>query len=266
MTPSAFVRELFRRNPVLAWTGAAHLVLLGLMLAVAPFDRREVLGLNPWIKPAKFAASIAIYVWTLGWLLHYLAERGRRIGVVSGLTAAAMVVEIALITLQAARGTTSHYNESTPLDATIFRAMGLFITINTGLVLYVLLLFLRGRPPIAPSYLWGIRLGLALFLLATLEGFVMTERLAHAVGVADGGPGLPIVNWSTRGGDLRAAHFVGLHSLQVLPLVGFLLSWREEADKSLVPVLGVFAAAAAYAGVVLLLFRQALSGRPLIPL
>ena len=39
---------------------------------ISLFDSRLVMGINVWIKPIKFAASITIYVWTIAWLLEYL--------------------------------------------------------------------------------------------------------------------------------------------------------------------------------------------------
>jgi hypothetical protein len=88
---------------------------------------------------------------------------------------------------------------------------------------------------------------------------------AHAVGVADGGPGLPVVGWSTQGGDLRVAHFVGLHALQILPLLGLALArfgpaWLPTRDRS--RLVGV--AAAFWIALVLLLTWQALRGQSLI--
>jgi hypothetical protein len=262
-----FIAELYRRNPVLALTGWLMLATSVVLLSIAPFDSRTIMGINPWIKPLKFTISITIFVWTLGWFLHYLSNRPWAVRFISWGVFFVFAVEMFCIILQAARGTTSHFNIKTPFDAAIFSTMGLAITVNTMLVLLVLLLFFgRTAKPLPLPYLWGIRLGLLLFLLASIEGMVMISQLAHTVGQPDGGPGLPLVNWSTRAGDLRIAHFLGFHALQLLPLVGYSLSrWRERlSQRSQIAYLVL--AAVAYAGVAVFLFYQAMSGRPLISL
>jgi hypothetical protein len=177
-----------------------------------------------------------------------------------------MIVEMVLITLQAARGVPSHFNNSSPLNAVVFGIMGSMIAVNTMLVAHVTIQFYWARPPLPAAYLWGIRLGLTMFILASLEGFVMVGRMSHAVGVADGGPGLSFVNWSTEGGDLRIAHFIGMHALQVIPLVGYFLSRPSMAAHTARPATWLWAFALGYSVVALLLFLYALAGQPLIRL
>jgi hypothetical protein len=164
------------------------------------------------------------------------------------------------IFLQAARGTTSHYNVSSPLNGLLFGLMGLFIALNTALILWAVYLVWRHRPHGPASYVWGIQLGLLLFLVGSAVGGAMISHSGHTVDAPDGGPGLPGLGWSTRAGDLRIAHFLGLHSLQVLPLLGWWLGRRWPRRAVLLTWLG----AAAYAGLVAALFVQASQGAPLL--
>ena len=171
-----------------------------------------------------------------------------------------MSAEQAAIFVQAARGTTSHFNNATALDGALFALMGVMILLNTLLTVWAVYLVWRHRPHGPAGYVWGVRLGLLLFLAGSILGGMMIHLNQHTVGAPDGGAGLPGIGWSTRAGDLRIAHFLGLHSLQALPLLGWWLSRRLPRRAVLLTWLG----AAAYAGLVALLFAQAMQGVPLL--
>jgi hypothetical protein len=144
----------------------------------------------------------------------------------------------------------------------VFSIMGNVIVINTAVMGLLLWIIRRDTPPQRAGYLWGIRAGVALFVVASLQGFVMVANMGHAVPGPDGGPGLPFVNWSTDQGDLRVAHFFGLHALQVLPLFGFLLDRAKvSAARNLVVTAGIL-----WLAVLGGLLALALQGRPLLTL
>jgi hypothetical protein len=260
LLPDLF-KQLHARNAVLALTGWIMLVLLALMLLVAPFDSRTILGINPWIKPIKFAVSITIFVWTIAWFSAYVARFRKTLAVITWGIAIAMLAEIAVIMIQAARGTTSHFNDATTLDAALFSFMGNMIGLNTVMVFLMLILFCF-RVDLPGAYLWGIRLGLVIMLFASAEGGLIVMNKSHAVGVPDGGPGLPIVNWSTEAGDLRIAHFLGLHALQLIPLAGFIMSQRT-ALPNYARIAATFAFAILYVATFAFLLMRALQAKPL---
>jgi hypothetical protein len=261
---SGLVQELRGRNPLLFGLGVAHIALLFIMLLIGPFDGRTVMGINPWIKPMKFAISIAIYVFTMAWILGELPLREEVKRRINWILAGTLVIEIVLITMQAARGVTSHFNQTTAFDMAVFATMGAAIVINIMAAAYVGVKFWKSDLPIPAPYLWGIRLGLAIFVLASLEGFAMVGNGAHSVGVPDGGAGLPFLNWSTRGGDLRVAHFFGIHALQALPFIGILFSSPRGGEWKPNSVRWVQAIGVIYGLIALLLFLGALSGWPLV--
>src|SRR5262249_9949781 len=159
-----------------AITGWIHFALLAGMSVISLFDSRLVMGINVWIKPIKFAVSIAVYVWTVAWLLEYLRLPSWAKRIISWGISISMLTEIACIAAQAARGTTSHYNVNTPFDAAIFSTMGAMIAINSVLALVLLILFCVARSEGPRPYLWGIRWGLVIFIAASAIGGVM---IAH---------------------------------------------------------------------------------------
>jgi len=257
------LRVLHRVNPLLSTAGWLNVPLIVLALLLLPLDHREVTGLHVWFKPLKFALSSLVYLWTLGWLLADLPAAAQpAVRLISWGVAVSMTVEIGVIFLQAARGTTSHFNAGSALDGVLFGLMGLFIGLNTLLLLWILALLFLHQPFGPAAYVWGMRLGVLLFLLGSAIGGVMIRNQGHTIGAPDGGPGLPGLGWSTRAGDLRAAHFLGLHALQALPLTGWLLS-HLPALKPAGQVVGLLIFTGLYVGGVAWLYWHALQGQPL---
>jgi hypothetical protein len=257
---TAALHALHRANAPLAWAGWANVGLALLALVLLAFDQRYITGALAWIKPLKFSLSIVLYVWTLAWLLASLpaASQGA-VRTIGWGVALSMLVEQAVIFTQAARGTTSHYNATSALDTALFGLMGLFILANTVLTVWALYLVWHYQPQGAAGYVWGVRLGLLVFLAGSVLGGIMISRMQHTIGAPDGGPGLPGLGWSTRAGDVRIAHFLGMHALQVLPLLGWALSqWVPRQAVAF-----TWVGAALYAAAVAGLLAQALAGQPL---
>lgn len=249
-----FFTELKRRNELLFWFGLFNLAVAIACLILMPFEETQLLGVNRWLKPFKFYASVGIMVLTMGWLLYYL-KSAKKIKLYSWLIFISMFFENGLIITQAIRNTTSHFNITSSLNGIIFQAMGFFIVVFTVTIILVCVSFFKQKQfSIPDAYAWGIRLGILFFLFFSLEGGMMLGLMKHTVGGPDGGAGLPMVNWSTQYGDLRIAHFVGIHSLQVLPLFGYYIS-KTKTQTILFSAVYFLVASG--------LFLQAMNGIPL---
>ncbi len=242
-------------------------------------DPRYLGGAPVWLKPTKFALSLAMYSASMLWILSLLRGRDRLVRFAGFWIAAVSALELGIIALQAARGVMSHYNTSTPLDGALYSAMGLAIGSLWLLHLGITVLVMRQKLE-NPVLSLSLRLGLVLTLIGMAEAFLMTSPSAtqmatlqsgglssiigaHSVGVSDGGAGLPVVGWSTRGGDLRIGHFMGIHALQLLPLLGWLLGQSrtllERQRRGLLALGGL-----GYLALMLLLTFQALRGESVV--
>ena len=257
------------------------LLVLAVSLAGLLLDPRVITGAPAWLKPMKFAVSISIYCFTLLCMLTFVRGRRRLVGLVSWVTAVALFVEMVLIAGAAALCTTSHFNLSTPLHSAVWTTMAASIAPVWAMNLLAAVLVPIQRMP-DPAFAWALRLGLVVSLVGMAVALPMTWETpeqaraaeavgieapiqgAHAVGVEDGGPGLPVTGWSTIGGDLRVPHFFGLHGLQALPLFGYLLAlfapaWLRTGHR----IALVWTAGLSYLCLIGLLTWQALRGQPL---
>ncbi|MCW4385499.1 hypothetical protein OH146_06905 [Salinibacterium sp. SYSU T00001] len=256
--------------------------LMGMLAVVSlvglVVDPREVTGLPLWAKPLKFALSTAIYALTLAWLISQFTRFTRAAHLLGTITTIALAIEMVIITGFAATGETSHFNVSTGLHTAAWAVMAISIVAVWVISLFVAATLLR-TPLGDPARALAIRSGAIIGVIGLALAFLMTGPQAtqlenfqgivgaHTVGLADGGPGLPLLGWSTVGGDLRIPHFVGMHALQALPLLAFgleLLGKRTPRLASAVVRWRLVAiAAVAYAGLTALVTWQALIGQPI---
>ncbi|AJF69602.1 hypothetical protein SVTN_07560 [Streptomyces vietnamensis] len=257
--------------------------VLALVSAVGIFvDDRILVGVPIWTKPFKFSVSFVAYGLTMAWMLSLL-PRGRRAGWWAGtVLTVTSTIEMALIVLQVIRGTRSHFNQATPFDSTVFAIMGATVVVLWLSALVIAVLLLRARI-LDRAMAWAVRLSSLIALAGAAVGFLMVrptpEQLAvenppvigaHSVGVPDGGPSLPVTGWATTGGDLRIAHFFGMHALQLLPLLLIALTALATRFPTLTRLSDdrirlrlTLTASAAYAATFLLLAWQALRGQAL---
>ncbi|KAF2518489.1 hypothetical protein E0W68_09190 [Flavobacterium salilacus subsp. salilacus] len=250
-----FIEALKQRNYPLFIFGVINLLLALLFLILSRVSDIQVAGTNAWYKPLKFALSIATYSFTMGWYVHYLGNT-INIQLYNWAVIILLGFEIVYIGLQAGRGQLSHYNMSTPFYSGLYVAMALAASIVTLYTAYIGLLFFSQSFPALPNYyVWAIRLGILLFVIFSFEGFVMGSRLSHTIGAPDGGGGIPFLNWSRQYGDPRVAHFMGMHALQVLPLLSYYILKNTKLT---------FAVAVLYGIMAVYVLLQALNGKPFI--
>ena len=272
------VVQLWAGSPVLTAAGLLMTGVLAASLIGLVVDPRVITGAPAWLKPAKFAVSTAIYMLTLAWIFRQLPDSPRTRRIVGWMTAFILVLEVAIIDTQAWRGTTSHFNIGTTLDAVLFTIMGSAIVIQTLSSVAVAVALWRQRFD-DRALGWALRFGLVVTIVGASTGGFMTRPTAaqldesrttgrmtiagaHTVGAPDGGPGLPGTGWSVEHGDVRIPHFVGLHAMQILPLLALVLRRRRVDDIARVRVMLV--ATASYAALFALLLWQALRGQSLV--
>lgn len=247
-----FVKELKVRNENLFYFGLLCLSLSFVFLSLTQVTTTQVHNVNAWYKPFKFCFSTFTFAWAMGWYCHYLEDFN--VKRFNWFVIFLLGFEIIYIATQAGRGQLSHYNISTSVYAALYSLMGIAaasVTIYTG---YVGFLFCRRSfPNLSKHYVWAIRFAIALFVIFAFEGSLMGSRMNHNVGGVNDNSDWFILSWSRTMGDLRVAHFVGMHALQVLPLLSFFVFKKTKSTIIMSLLYGVLATTT---------LIQALQGKP----
>jgi hypothetical protein len=274
LTPPASTTTGAPSLPIVAFQAAAIVAVLAIPSIAGHFmDVRQINDVSVWDKPLKFEASLVVHLVTIGLLASLFTPQGaarRTVQLAYQVSAAAAILEIGYIVLQAARGRASHFNNTTGIETLMYALMGfgaLLLVLCSFAIGYALLTAAKPETPrgLRLGAAWGAMLGsIATLIIAGTMSTGMIDGPGHWVGgVHSDASGLPLAGWSTTGGDLRVPHFFATHIMQALPLLGLLADrLARERDRGLIVGIG----ATGMIAVVTLTFVQALGGHPLLPL
>lgn len=257
--PAQALRTLWQREPRLAAFGLLMLALMVPALIGLALDDRTLRDVNVWVKPLKFMASVGLLAFTTAWFIGHLPDTRRTSRAVSAIVWTLIATggfEVAYITVQAALGQASHYHVGDTFHATMYTLMGagaLVLTATQPALAWQL--WKHGDRGLAPAYRLSVLLGLVLtFVLGATVGMLLGGMQPPA------GAHLPVLGWSMTGGDLRVAHFIGIHAGQVLPIIGAaVVALRLPAART-----WVWVTSGAWTAAFLFTLVQALRGVPLV--
>jgi hypothetical protein len=249
-----FIHQIKQRNYTLFIYGLLCLLLSLVFIILTRYSSTQVYNVNAWYKPFKFAFSTFLFAWSMAWYCHYLPNFN--IKLFNWSVIVLLGFEIFYIAFQASKGQLSHYNISTPVYSALYSLMALAASAVALYTAYIgLLFFIYDFPNLPNHYLWAIRLGIIIFVIFSFQGFAMGARLNHSVGAINDNSNWFIVGWSKTVGDLRVSHFIGMHALQVLPILSYYVLKNTKLTVGLSLVYGLLALAT---------LIQALKGKPLI--
>jgi hypothetical protein len=211
-----------------------------------------------WAKPLKFSISFGLNGATTLWLVRRLRPT-RLTPMAAKATVIALAAEQALITMQAIRGVRSHFNNTTSLDSAIYSTMGALILV-AWFAAFALAVGALRRPLDDALTQRVVSAGIWLVVAGSSVGFLMVAANKHSVGGLDGANHLPILGWNRAIGDLRPAHFVGLHALQTLIAISVILRKQHRPQRQSLRV--ITTASVAIGSLCATLALQASTGRP----
>jgi hypothetical protein len=238
------------------WTTLSFAALAVVCVGLQMVDPRLINGVNVWLKPAKFFASLAIQFATVSWALTFLPALERN-GRAIRWSMLVMIfwgwMEMAYLVFRASRAEASHYNNDGVFAQVAYSVMGFGAVSLTAVAGFVGFKLWKHRR----NSIWTEAASVGLIagaVLGTIAGAYLSAQAGHHVGGnTSDASGTGLFAWSTTGGDLRIAHFVGLHATQIIPFAA--LSGKRSV---------VYGATAAVSVLTVVTFGMAYFGVPLL--
>lgn len=261
-----FFRELDSKDALLSRLGWVLMAVVPVFAALALLVPGTFHAINPWIKPIKFSLSFSTFASTISLFLLTLRIPEWQLRLARRAIAGSVALEIFSLGAQAWRNIYAAGSHML-VDSFLAQMTNSMVMVNTAIVIAMFALFCANRVQsslVDRPMLAAIRYSIGIFLVGNAVGGYMLARGSHTVGIADGGPGLPFVNWSIIGGDLRIAHFIAIHAIQIVPLFAYVLSQMAPIPTVKQRKIAVAALAIAVGLAVGVTFVQAAMGRPLL--
>jgi hypothetical protein len=203
-------------------------------------------------KPATFGISFGLTAITLAWVAGYLRISERTGWLLLGPLAVANSAEVAWVSVQRWRGVPAHFAQGTP-DAELFQLMGVVVVVIAAVILVVTALAFTAMSA-ASSMALAIRAGLGILLVAQAVGGWMIQ---HGMGLVEEGATDGLTTFGAAG-VMKVPHAVGIHGIQVLPALAWLLSFAALTEQRRLALVRV--AVGGYLALVVVSVLQAAGG------
>ncbi|MFM8496090.1 MAG: hypothetical protein ACKOEM_11295, partial [Planctomycetia bacterium] len=212
-----------RARALVAWgvalvvSGLAHVAVWGAL--GGPWE-----GAVSWRKPILFGISGGLTSLSLAWVWSKLTWR-RGDAVLARLTAAALVVEVALIDLQRWRGVASHFNRTTPLDSILYDTMGILILFVSAIAVDLCIRLFLQPVELEPDARLAARAGMLFLVVSCALGIWVSVHgdVRVAAGLEPeryGAAGVP-----------KFPHGSVIHALQWLPALAWGAAWAGMSPR-----------------------------------
>ena len=266
--PSGEARPAILSGP-LGLATLTSMVLLVPTLLLLVLDQRILDDELLWLKPLKFQISMAFLTVTLALAIQSsppALQSSLWLRLPAMAVAATAIFELAFLAIQAGRGKRSHFNAETLFDQIggSLMAAGASVLVGGAMVIGIVILvatLARGHAAISEPVTLSVGLGLIIggFLGGYTGSFIGMNAGPFVGPHLASDPVVPLFGWSQSVGDLRIAHFLGLHAMQVLPIlaIGLLLMLSPAAATAV-----IVAASAGWVWLTLAALYAAQAGKP----